>query len=1283
MLEGIFDIPFCEQSDYNNSNINLNNNNLNCASSLKKPDPLRSYFAGLINQGGTCYMNSVIQVLFFNPKLRKLILEIPLFKDINRTDKDESVLKGHKHDILVALQELFSKLYLSNSLVNTTTNLTKAFGWEGNDVLNQQDAQEFIKIFLFEVMERIFSNTQYENFLKSLFELSTERYLTCKVCNTTKSNIENSYDLNLIVKGNKDVNSSLSMLFGNSSTEVISDYFCEICNKKVNIYKTTYVKTLPSFLILGLCRMDFDYNTFERIKLNDNFEFPLELDMKSYLNIEDTNKKTNIELETNYELYALVIHRGNPYGGHYFSYIRDLTNEGSWDLENMECYESSPSLQNEDKKLTIENNKDNKKKHQKDNKNSKSKKQLKKEDEEHLKLSFDKCDYPIPYKNKELTKNWYCFDDTSIFPIRVGRLQKQFKSKESAYILFYIRKGTILESSYPLSYFSYELIQQNNERLKEQENYFKKQNCLNVRIHNDENFNITKFNNIKINKNRYFINKERSETVRSFNDENIIDTDTIMNNNSHLLTDVEFTDTLEEFIKKYINKFNKHDLKLSNIKSIIKLQFEKYNLRITVTGIINCNNPNFYNYTIKDLGIKHFSDIIIIKEDSKLKEYINLVSNNIDISCDNMLNTIVDTIEFKVNYMDKNSMVEFCSSAKYNIFKKYILNYFNIDLSQKENYLIYYKNKSNIIYLDNICYDSKKDIYLNLNQLKLSDKTLYISKQNKLNNLKIKDIEGNIKGSDILNKEEELINLYVKIEGKEEVNIIQVDPLITFNQLDRILKENLKDKLNKDDFNINYPLRIRKYLDNSIVYKEDYKNIIISDPVFDEGAVNLTIEMGDIYLKSQILIKVIVKQDNGEEFFREFIGTLHSKLCDIKKLLCEEYFPNKDIKNYRFYKTSWLGEPDVEIKNEAQDLKNAKIKDNDTVYIINNMFKNSCFVKLYLTDNDFNKYFNYDNKTSVVYTSDTNDCNTKLYYNTILDKPDLSEDEKMLKHFLDNEEESKNSIKNFEEIKELIAITKKLDYIHKPILDSDYRFNIEFSNNREFIELKKLIAEKFSPDALFNNNKMNYNNIRLRIISDNYEAQNIIADGTTIKNIDLKQPYNILAEITSHEVSCIKKNEILLSIFERDISNKSYITKGLNVIFKFDNGFSTIELKKQLVKYLIDKNFINENLEQSLKKLDIAKYSKSLYKWGFIEDEDNLKKSKIALKDGDFIGYILRKGNEVDDKKIMLDNWQTKEDQKIIELLKPINSIKKIKYKDINNKKRGKEVAITIKLKDD
>jgi ubiquitin carboxyl-terminal hydrolase 40 len=72
----------------------------------------------------------------------------------------------------------------------------------------------------------------------------------------------------------------------------------------------------PPILTFALNRFKFDMYTGERKKIFDNFQFPLELNLDEFV----ANRVESLD----YELFAVIIHRGSAHQGHYHAYVHDL-----------------------------------------------------------------------------------------------------------------------------------------------------------------------------------------------------------------------------------------------------------------------------------------------------------------------------------------------------------------------------------------------------------------------------------------------------------------------------------------------------------------------------------------------------------------------------------------------------------------------------------------------------------------------------------------------------------------------------------------------------------------------------------------------------------------------------------------------------------------------------------------------------------------------------------------------------------------------------------------------
>ena len=92
-------------------------------------------YVGLKNQGATCYMNSLLQTMFFTNQLRKAVYKMP-------TESDDST-----KSVALALQRVFYELQTSDKPVGTKK-LTRSFGWETLDSFMQHDVQEFLRVLL-------------------------------------------------------------------------------------------------------------------------------------------------------------------------------------------------------------------------------------------------------------------------------------------------------------------------------------------------------------------------------------------------------------------------------------------------------------------------------------------------------------------------------------------------------------------------------------------------------------------------------------------------------------------------------------------------------------------------------------------------------------------------------------------------------------------------------------------------------------------------------------------------------------------------------------------------------------------------------------------------------------------------------------------------------------------------------------------------------------------------------------------------------------------------------
>ncbi|KAM9305557.1 ubiquitin carboxyl-terminal hydrolase 7 [Gastrophryne carolinensis] len=257
-------------------------------------------YVGLKNQGATCYMNSLLQTLFFTNQLRKAVYMMP-------TEGDDS-----SKSVPLALQRVFYELQHSDKPVGTKK-LTKSFGWETLDSFMQHDVQELCRVLLDNVENKM-KGTCVEGTIPKLFRGKMVSYIQCKHVDYRSERIEDYYDIQLSIKGKKNIFESfidyvaVEQLDGDNKYDA-GEHGLQEAEKGVKFL------TLPPVLHLQLMRFMYDPQTDQNIKINDRFEFPDQLPLDEFL------QKPDVKDPANYILHAVLVHSGDNHGGHYVVYL--------------------------------------------------------------------------------------------------------------------------------------------------------------------------------------------------------------------------------------------------------------------------------------------------------------------------------------------------------------------------------------------------------------------------------------------------------------------------------------------------------------------------------------------------------------------------------------------------------------------------------------------------------------------------------------------------------------------------------------------------------------------------------------------------------------------------------------------------------------------------------------------------------------------------------------------------------------------------------------------------
>ncbi|CAG8654904.1 6298_t:CDS:2, partial [Gigaspora rosea] len=253
----------------------------------------------LKNEGTTGYLNATLQLLFSLTYFRKAVYQIPTENDV----QDKSVS--------FAMQKIFYQMQMSDTSVGTKE-LMKSFGWDSINTFMQHDAHEFYNL-LRNNLESKMKNTKDTS---KLFVGKIKSYIKCIDVDYESSCVEDYY-------GCKTLDDSFMDYIKDETLKGDNKYFAGVYGLQ-DATKRVIFESFPPVLHLQLKRVEYEAQIATVYKINDRYEFPMEIDLQKYLSPEADMSKPH-----KYILYGVLVHSGYDYGGHYHALIKPTKN-GKW-----------------------------------------------------------------------------------------------------------------------------------------------------------------------------------------------------------------------------------------------------------------------------------------------------------------------------------------------------------------------------------------------------------------------------------------------------------------------------------------------------------------------------------------------------------------------------------------------------------------------------------------------------------------------------------------------------------------------------------------------------------------------------------------------------------------------------------------------------------------------------------------------------------------------------------------------------------------------------------------
>eukprot|EP00826_Nyctotherus_ovalis_P048933 TRINITY_DN5828_c0_g1_i10.p1 TRINITY_DN5828_c0_g1~~TRINITY_DN5828_c0_g1_i10.p1 ORF type:complete len:534 (+),score=138.43 TRINITY_DN5828_c0_g1_i10:124-1725(+) len=245
-------------------------------------------YMGIKNLSCICYMISLLQQLYMIPSFRNSIVSA---RCVDNKGAVSNRLPGDS--MLVQLQFLFTALHESVKQYYNPRQFCNEFkDWEGNPInlAEQMDVDEFFNM-LMDKLEGVLKETNEASLIKEHFGGVYLNQIICRDCPHRRELEEPFLAINLQIKNKTSLEESIKSFVEGEVMEGSNAYQCDTCEKKVSAMKRVCIKSLPDNLIFVLKRFSYNYDTMQKVKLNDYCEFPMNINMSPYMSEQPEKKQ--------------------------------------------------------------------------------------------------------------------------------------------------------------------------------------------------------------------------------------------------------------------------------------------------------------------------------------------------------------------------------------------------------------------------------------------------------------------------------------------------------------------------------------------------------------------------------------------------------------------------------------------------------------------------------------------------------------------------------------------------------------------------------------------------------------------------------------------------------------------------------------------------------------------------------------------------------------------------------------------------------------------------------